>query len=324
MKKRTLLVLNILLITLLMACSKNEKTVTIYTSMEDFRIEDMRNELEDQFPDINISIQYFSTGNLAAKLKAEGKNSEADIIIGLETSHVDMLKDNFESLSDYDFSKYVSELSVESKDYFVWERYSGAIIVNTDKLKEEGLSEPSNYQDLLKPEYKNLIMMPNPKTSGTGYQFLLSLINSFGEVAAFEYFDDFSKNVLQFSTSGSGPVNSLVRGEIAIGLGMTFQAVLEKNNGAPLKILYFEEGAPYNTTSSAVLKGKLDNENVKKVFDFMYNDYILRDKELFVPEKIFIDQPQITIPNYPKINYADMNGIDDGILKSKLIEKWKY
>ena len=61
--------------------------------------------------------------------------------------------------------------------------------------------------------------------------FLKALVNSMGEEEAFAYFDKLSENILQFTSSGSGPVNSLVSGEAVIALGMTPQAVTQINEG---------------------------------------------------------------------------------------------
>ena len=58
---------------------KKEKVI-IYTSAEDFRVEDLRTRLNEEFPEYEIVIEYMSTGNLAAKLIAEGTNTECYII----------------------------------------------------------------------------------------------------------------------------------------------------------------------------------------------------------------------------------------------------
>lgn len=324
MKKFLFILMLILGGVILTGCSRKKEKIIIYSSMEEDRNIDLKAELGKKFPNLKIEIEYYPTGNHAAKLKAEGLKTNADIILGLETVHMEMLKDNFETLTDYDFSKFEDDVLIKEKKYFVWDRYSGAIIINTKVLADKGLIEPKSYNDLLNPEYKDLIMMPNPKTSGTGYQFLLHFVNIFGEDEAFKFIDNLSDNILQFSTSGSAPVNSLVRGEIAIGLGMTFHAVTELNKGAPLKLIYDEAGAPYNTSSAGVIKGRLARESVREVFDYLFNDYIVRDKELFIPEKVFKNQAPTTIPNFPEIVYGNMNGIYDTNVKQRLLDKWKY
>jgi iron(III) transport system substrate-binding protein len=167
--------------------------------------------------------------------------------------------------------------------------------------------------------------MPNPKTSGTGYMFLVSLINAWGEDAAFAYFDGLAENILQFTTSGSGPVNALIQGEVAIGLGMTLTAVNAINTrNIPLDLYYFSEGAPSITTSYGIIKGKETRPVVKEVFEFIMSTVVKDDKELYCPEPIFKNQPN-NIANYPKsIPYANMDGVYDLALKERLLAKWKY
>ena len=224
------------------ACTDKKETVLIYTSAEDYRIESITQRLNEKFPQYNIVVEYLSTGNHAAKLLAEGAATDCDITYDLEYAYLSQLdtKGFLADLSSYDKSIYVDEVNV-SENYIVNSRSSGAIIVNTELLAEKGLNEPTSYEDLLKAEYKGLVSMPNPKASGTGYMFLKSLVNAWGEDEAFAYFDSLTENVLAYTSSGSGPVKALLQKEAAIGLGMTAQTVTEINNGAPLKILFFEE-----------------------------------------------------------------------------------
>lgn len=96
-----------------------------------------------------------------------------------------------------------------------------------------------------------------PKSSGTGYMFLKSL------------------------------VNALSQKEVAVGLGMISRAVLEINEGVNLKILFFEEGAPNSLYGYGIIDGKQNRQCVKEVFDFFYNTLFVEDKELFFPIVMF-------------------------------------
>lgn len=64
------------------------------------------------------------------------------------------------------------------------DRYSGSVIVNTQVLADKGLPVPQSHEDLLDPMYKGLIEMPDPTASSTGYLFLKSLVNAWGEEKA--------------------------------------------------------------------------------------------------------------------------------------------
>ena len=327
MSKTIKLIVSILLIaamiTLLFGCNSKE-TVLIYTSAEDYSIENLQKRLDAQFPEYNIIVEYLPTGNHAAKLSAEGTSTECDIIFNLEYSYLEKLAAGgvLADLSEYDRSVYLED-TVVSDNYIIESRNGGGIIINTQVLAQKGLPVPTSYKDLLKPEYKGLISMPNPKSSGTGYMFLKSLVNAWGEDAAFSYFDSLSENVLQYTSSGSGPVNALVQGEVAIGLGMTSQAALQITAGAPLKIVFFEEGAPYSLYGQSIVKGKETKEAVKRVFDYMVSTYSYENNEKFVPEKIFKDI-DCSLPNYPtNITYSDMSN-DTIAEKERLLAKWRY
>ena len=145
-----------------------------------------------------------------------------------------------------------------------------------------------------------------------------------GEDEAFDYFDKLSENILQFTSSGSGPVNALLQGEAAIGLGMTSNAVVKINDeNAPFKILFFEEGSPYSMYGQAIIEGKQERECVKEVFTYMTEEYSVRYCEKFVPERIFKDKT-FEVENYPTdIKYADMSN-NTPEEKERLLEKWKY
>ncbi len=322
--KAAMLVLTLLLTSVLSGCGPKKEKILIYTSVEDYVIEDMNKRLGEQFPDYDITVEYVSTGNHAAKLLTEGKNTECDISYDLEYAYMEQLARAgvLADLSDYDRSIYTED-TVASDYYLVQCRVGGAVILNTELLKEKNLPEPTSYEDLLKPEYKDLISMANPKSSGTGYMFYKSLYNAWGEEKTLSYFDSLTNNILQYTSSGSGPVNALLQKEVAIGFGMTSHAVTQINEGAPLKVVFFEEGSPFTMYGQSIIAGKETRESVKEVFDFLVNTYSYELNEKFFPEQMFKDKV-FEVENYPEnIKYSDMknNTIEE---KEKLLALWKY
>lgn len=310
----------------LAGCKSEKKTINIYSTSEDFANENARKMLNEKFPDYDINVVDIDTGSLAAKLAAEGKESEIDIILELETTYMERCKDSLATLDDVDLGVYVDDQIPEHKKYVPWTLYSGSIIIDKKALDSKGVAMPASYEDLLKPEYKGLISMPNPKSSGTGYMFLLNLVNERGEDAAFEYFNKLADNMsgAGFTTSGSGPIKAILQGEAAIALGMTFQAAVEIEKGTDLTIVYFDEGAPYATTSSAIVSGKEKNKAVMEVFKYIVSDVSPKDKELYHPEVIFKGQ-EISMKDFPEtIPYGNMDGLRDMDKKEALLDKWNH
>lgn len=320
MKKKMLLMAMLFVLVLLTGCESKNKVV-IYTSMEEERNQKLIEMVKDEFPDLNVVVQYMATGNSAAKIKNEGSKVEADIVLDLETAHMKEVQDNFANLSSFDTSFYLDGVNTAT-NYLTWVKYTMNLIIDNKYFEEHNLSVPKTYEDLLKPEYKDLIAMPDPKTSGTGYAFYLNVVNIMGEDNAIEYFKKLKNNLREFTTSGSGPTNLLKQGEIAIAMGMTAQGVEAINAGYDFSIIELDTGSPYNTTSCGIIKGRETNEGVVKVFNWLIKDYGRFDKENYMPDKILKDQEN-KIKNYPEnLKDANMEGIDSTEVKERLIEKW--
>lgn len=319
--KKKIIFLVLVVIFLLTGCGSNKDRVVIYSSMEEERNQDLKEMVKEEFPDLNVVVQYMATGNSAAKIKNEGTNIEADIILDLETAHMVEVEDNFADLSDFDTNIYLEGVN-NSNNYLTWIKYTTNLIIDNKYFTEHNLSIPKTYEDLLKPEYKDLIAMPDPKTSGTGYAFYLNVVNIMGEDGAIKYFKDLKNNLREYTTSGSGPTNLLKQGEIAIAMGMTSQGVQAINEGYDFKIVSLDTGSPYNTTSFGIIKGKETNENVREVFQWLIDDFGKYDKEHYLPDIILKNQDN-KVENYPTdLLNADMTGIDSIDVKNNLIEKW--
>lgn len=302
----------------------SDATVVIYSCAEGVRNETLLAALHKKFPYYDIRLHYISTGNCAARLKMEGAQSEADIVLDLEGGYIKQISDQLEDLSLFDSLRYCDDLRDANNRYFPFARESACIAVNEDVLCARGLAFPRSFEELTHGNYRGLVCMPNPKSSGTGYNFLKCLVNVWGEDETFAYFDRLAENIYQFTSSGSGPVNALVQGEAAVGLGMTFQAVSEINQGVPLRILFFEEGAPWAVYGMGIIKGKIKRTAVREVFSWLSEEGVKIDNENYVPDQVLVGF-KAEIENYPtNIAYADMTGITDVNEKQRLLKKWKY
>ena len=328
LKKVTLTVCAIaMLSTLLVGCGNGSKEkIVIYSSNEDYQIEFMKERLKKQFPDYDIVFQYKSSGEHAASLKATGTKTDADISIDIEYGYAAQIAElgYFADLTDIsDFSVFTDD-AVQSKYYIPEARYSGCIAVNRDRMEALGLDMPESYEDLLDPQYKGHISMPNPTSSGTGYMFLLSLVNAWGEQEALDYFDELAPNILSFTSSGSAPVSSLAMGEVAIALGLTSDAVNQISNGANLEILFFEPGSPNSLYGTAIIAGKEQRECVVEVFKYLTTTLNQEIRGVYFPEKIYKDK-DFTQEGFPQnITYADMTVENPSEYKEALLKKWTH
>ena len=72
----------------------------------------------------------------------------------------------------------------------------GDVCINYDKafFVEKGLVLPTDLSDLVKPEYKGLLVMENPATSSVGLSFLMATISRFTEETWLDFWNDLRAN----------------------------------------------------------------------------------------------------------------------------------
>lgn len=310
----------------------SKKRVVIYTAAEDERIAYLQDNLNKKFPGTQIVIQSLGTGQLLSKLQAEGKSTECDIFYDLEVVNAEnILKakpDLFADLSQFDFSVYDASVTGYTKrhhKYAVNGKTYGAFLVNHKVLKAKNLPVPATYKDMLKPEYKGLISVPSPKSSGTGYSFYNGILTILGEQEGMKYFETLNPNIKEYTTSGSAPSKAAVRGDVAIAFGLLWQCVESANKNKDMMIVIPDKQLPFDLFTMGMISGHETKAEVKEVFAYLYNDLNKPQCAKFNPDKIYVNMPKAEIANYPA-GFAEiaMKNLFDVTYKQNLLDQWKY
>lgn len=330
MKKINLLTLALVAFSLT-SCKSKEKVI-IYTASEEDKINLMQTELNQQFPNYEIIIQSFGTGTLTSKLKEEGKKTDCDIFYDLEAANTELLlaenNDLFADLSEYDYSIYTDSVlgyTSRHKKYAITGKTYAALIINKDVLQDKDLAIPTTYTDLIKTDYKDLVVMPNPKSSGTGFSLYNGLLHLYGETDGLAYFDSLNSNIREYTTSGSAPAKAVVRGEAGIGVALLWNAVIQSNANTNITYSMPEEGLPYALFTMGMINGHQSKTSTKEVFSYIYNDLNKKEVVLYNPAKIYKDQGPSQLLNYPEnIVELEMPTVFDHNHKADLLAKWKF
>lgn len=342
MKKTAALLMVFAMTVSMTACGNGKETgnsgnnssdrVVIYTAAEDERIAYLQEEFDKKFPDTEVVLQSLGTGEMLSKLQAEGANTSCDIFYDLEVINAETIlnsnPDMFADLSDYDFSIYddsVMGYTSRHHQYAPNGKTYGAFLVNTKKLEEAGLEVPQTYEDLLSDEYKDLIAMPSPKTSGTGYSLYNGMLTLLGEEQGMAYFEKLNDNIKEYTTSGSAPVKSVESGDVAIGFGLLWQCVEHADENPDLQVVVPDNEVPFGLFTMGMIKGHETNEKVKAVFDYLYNELNEKQVAKYNPDRIYNDQLPTEIANYPEgFSEIAMANLFDFQYKQELLDKWAY
>ena len=305
--------------------------VVIYTAAEDERIAYLQEELNKRFPDAEIVIQSLGTGQLLSKLQAEGMDTDCDIFYDLEVVNAEIIlnanPELFADLGEYDFSIYddsVTGYTDRHHRYAVNGKTYGAFLVNTAVLEEMGLAVPQSYEDMLKEDYADLISIPSPRSSGTGYSYYNGMVTVLGEEEGLAYFEALNDNIREYTTSGSAPAKAAVRGDVAIAYGLLWQCVNYANANEGLAVVVPEAGLAYDLFTMGMISGH-DRGTVKEVFTYLYNELNRPQCAKFNPDRIYTDMPAAEIENYPTgFGEITMAGMFDFEYKQDLLDRWEY
>lgn len=252
--------------------------LTVYTAIEEELIPQYLETFEEKYPDVDLDIVRDSTGIITAKLLAEGKNTKADVVWGVAASSLLTLenKDMIEGYTPKDSEKILPLY----KDHEKPEKWTGnlvamtGIVVNKEELKKRGLDIPKTYEDLLKPEYKGLIVMPHPASSGTGFLTVSSWLQMMGEEKGWDYMTKLHENIGTYTHSGSKLAKLAAAGEYPIGISLVYSGVQQKQEGAPVEVVLPKEGLGWDVEANALIK-KDDAKNEKLAEAFL--DWAITD-----------------------------------------------
>src|ERR1700694_347951 len=240
------------------AASAQKTELLVYTALETDQLKAYTESFVKQNPNIELKFVRDSTGVITAKLLAEKSNPQADAILGVAASSMEIFKSEG-MLAPYtpvgytklnsNFSDKTSPPSWVGQDVF-----AAVVCYNTVEGQKKGIPKPETWKDLLKPIYKGQITMPNPASSGTGYLDVSSWLQVFGEDGGWKYMDGLHENIAQYTHSGSKPCRQAGAGEFVVGISFDFRGNDVKQKGAPVELVFPKEGLGWDLEDAATLK----------------------------------------------------------------------
>lgn len=184
-------------ILLLASCSPAQPVLTIMTH-DSFAISEglvAAFEKEHQ-----VKLVFLASGDSGAALNKailSRKAPLADVFYGLDNTFLSRaLQENiFEVYSSPLLDQVPAEFKLDPENYVVPVDY-GDICINYDKywFEDHNLSLPVTLLDLLKSEYKGLLVTENPASSSPGLAFLMATIASFGQEDYLSYWSSLMDN----------------------------------------------------------------------------------------------------------------------------------
>ena len=300
--------------------------VVIYASVDEGNAKKILDAFSAQ-TGIAAEFVHLSSGPAMARITAEANNPQADVWLGAPSENHVVLKE--EGLTIPYISDAMDKLDPSFKDPDGYWRsfYMNpiALAINTEALKKAGATKPTSWKDLLKPEYKDLIQMPTPQSSGTAYAIVTTLVTVMGEDKAFEYMKKLNPNVQTYTSSGTGPSKGVAVGQAAIGIQFTPAFFEFIDQGYPLEVIFPSEGVGFEAPAVSIIKGAKNIESAKKLIDWLVSkdgqDVLSKEKTYFYP---VIPEAELSkgMPAFSELKTIVVDKQWAGENKKRLVDRW--
>ncbi|MFN8445772.1 MAG: thiamine ABC transporter substrate-binding protein [Caldilineaceae bacterium] len=298
-----LLLLTFTLIPLLAACqpvsqpaASSEPATLVLASHDSFAVSE---EVMKAFETANnVKVQVLTLGDAGAALNKVILSKDAplaDLMFGVDNTLLSraLKEDIFEAYDSPALAQIPDEFKLDSEKRLLPVDY-GFVNINADKkwFTNKNLPLPQSLEDLIKPEYKGLLVVENPATSSPGLAFLLGTIAHFGEDKYLDFWKALRANDVLVSDGWSDAYYT----HFTVGSGGSGDRplVVSYTSSPPADVVYATDGrkepASVNVNPAGsvwrqiefvgVLKGAKHPELARKFIDFMLNQQFQEDMPL--------------------------------------------
>ena len=204
------------------------------------------------------------------KIQLEGKNTKADILLGLDTN-IAQAANKTGLFEKHDLNTSTLELPIAYTDEnFVPYDYSYlAFVYDSDKLK----NPPLSFEQLTAMPKDFKIIIQDPRSSTPGLSLLLWVKEIYKEKAE-EYWKRLSPHILTITKGWSEAYGLFLKGEADMVLSYTTSPAYHiiDENRTNFKTAHFKEGHYGQIEVAAILKSSKNKDLAKKFLHFMHSE----------------------------------------------------
>lgn len=252
------------------ATSTASGTVVVYSPHDADPLNAGVNMFMEAYPDIQVEVVAAGTGELCNRIAAESANPIADVLWGGGADSLAAFKDYFQPYVCAN-DDVIDEAYKDPDDCWIGESPLPMVIFyNKELIEKDGLTIPTTWEDLTKPEWKGKIAYCLPSKSGSAYTQLCTMILGHGGTEeGWDFIKKLYDNLDGKIVDSSGKCHKMVKdGEFYVGLTLEKAAVQYKDDDT-VGYCYPEDGTSAVPDGIALIKGAPNEENAKLFIDFI-------------------------------------------------------
>jgi iron(III) transport system substrate-binding protein len=220
---------------------------------------------------IRVEVVQAGTGEILKRIEEEKANPQGDVMWGGSRASIEAYRSRFDPYMSTNLPAILGRYI--PPDY----SYTPFTIIPTVFMYNKHLVSPSeiprSWADLLSPEWKGRIAFADPALSSSSFEALVNMLFAMGRgdpERGWDYVGSFIATLGGKLLGGSSAVyKGVADGEYAVGVTFEEAAAKYLRQGAPVGIVYPEEGTIVEADGVAVIKGARNLSNARRFVDFV-------------------------------------------------------
>lgn len=249
---------------LALAAGTAQADVTIYTAGPGGLIDALTTGFTAK-TGIKTNVFQATTGKVMARLEAEATNPVADVVISAAwNTATDFAEKGM--LLDYDSPNAVNVPDFLKIPGAVAQGVSGLCIAWNPK---SGTPKPTDWSDLAKPEYKDMVTLPDPAASGGTY----TLVEAFVANGMTDVLQGMADNGAIVAGANAAALNPVLQGaKAAVFAGVDYITMDAAAKGESIEAVFPASGTVIAPRPMMILKSTQNVDDAKAFYDYVLSD----------------------------------------------------
>jgi iron(III) transport system substrate-binding protein len=309
--------------------AKKEGKLIFYTGIERASAQTIIEGFKEKYPFISAETIRASSSKLATRLDAEiASNRVQGDVFEFSLLYLTTDLQNRGELLQYDSPEYANYPA----NYMSWGYWAAtglsSVIILVNSRKVDAANMPQSWWDLTKTYWRNKLTIDNLEVSGTGYNWLVPIVNN--AELGWKFIEELGKNKPRLERGHAGMAQKVAAGEYSGAAEMSdfhLHNLRVASATVPVRGVFPKEGVPREPWTAGILK-RAPHPNAAKLF----LDYLLSQEGQTLYVKAMgwgsarKDVPGTDFPEAP----AEIRTLSSGMsaaqalkVRDEYVAKWK-
>lgn len=301
---------------------ENLKSITVYTNLPIEQVAILAQEYETT-QNVRINIVPLAENDLLLRLKLEGSNPRADIIIATSTVLEQAKKNSSLEQVTSEQTDIIPKRFKDESSYWYGLWYDPIVFAVNKDLQKVLPQVPTNWADIPKDD-RLRVAITDFLAAEASANLLYTLTTVNGETQTLTYLKKIHLQVVQYAKFLATPVRMVGMGEADIAIAVQSEVVRYINDSFPIKVIYPDDGTAFLLTGVGLVNSSPHKNEAKLFMDWLMQE---QPQEILQKNKFYYVPTNPELAAYKEFAQKNVKLLDNKETltleqKRRLLDKW--